>query len=168
MLTKKPSIMQQGHSDNFQTPSWILEPLYPYLKSIVWEPAYGKGNLFNELVRHDFCVVGTDIIEGDDFLAMKIFPEFNCIVTNPPYTLKDEFLSKCYEINKPFALLLPLTALEGIKRQNLYRKYGLEMILLPRRVEFTTPSGKVGGSWFATAWFTNGFHIGKELTFWKE
>jgi hypothetical protein len=82
--------------------------------------------------------------------------------------LKDEFLARCYGLGIPFALLLPLTALEGIKRQSLYRKHGLELILLPRRVKFETPSGEGAGSWFATAWFTNKLRIGKELTFWED
>jgi hypothetical protein len=37
-------------------------------------------------------------------------------------------LRRCCESGKPFALLLPLTALEGQKRHELYRRYGLEVI----------------------------------------
>jgi len=42
---------------------------------------------------------------------------------------------------------------------------GLELILFDHRINFETPNGKGEGSWFATAWFTNGLKIGKELTF---
>ena len=75
--------------------------------------------------------------------------------------VKDKFLERCYEIGKPFALLLPLTALEGIARQELYKKYGLELILLPKRIDFT---GKKA-PWFAVAWFTYGFNLPKEINF---
>ena len=77
--------------------------------------------------------------------------------------MKDKFLEKAYELKTPFAFLLPLTALEGIKRQKLYRENGLEVIILPKRIDFT---GKKA-PWFAVAWFTNGLNIGKQLTFVK-
>ena len=42
---------------------------------------------------------------------------FDMIITNPPYSLKDEFIKKCYEWNKPFCLLLPITAFERKARK---------------------------------------------------
>ena len=92
---------------------------------------------------------------------------YDCIVTNPPYSLKEEFLKRCYELGKPFALLMPLTALESEKRQKLYRKYGIQLIIPNKRFNFETPSGKGGGSWFATAWFTWGLNLPKDLMFVK-
>ena len=161
--------MQQGHSNDFQTPPWVLEPLYPYLdkNKTVWECACGRGNLVNAFTEAGQKVIGTDILTGTDFWTADP-EEYNAsyIITNPPYSKKNTFILRCYAIGLPFALLLPLTALESQERQSHYRTYGLELILLPRRVNFETPTGKGTGSWFATAWFTNGLNIGKELTFW--
>ena len=72
------------------------------------------------------------------------------IITNPPYSLKDEFLKKCYEWNKPFCLLLPITALEGKNRGEMYRKNGIEVLVLDGRVQFME---KKIGNWFNTSWF---------------
>jgi hypothetical protein len=174
--TRKPKIMGSGHADDFQSPPSALEPLYPFLPKDwhIWEPAAGKGNLVNAFRIRGYRCEGSDVLpeEGDrlqrDFLTWQPahwLYEPDCIVTNPPFTLKDEFLARCYGLGKPFALLLPLTALEGQARQKLYRDNGLEIIFMPSRVKFTTPSGKVGGSWFATAWFTAGLNIGRQLTF---
>jgi len=154
------------YSDDFQTPYWVIEYLVPYLKKewIIWECAMGKGNLVRALEQRGFKVIGTDIKDGYDFL--KWTPKrFDCIVTNPPYSLKNEFLERCYELGKPFALLLPLTALETERRQRLFKKYGVEIIVLPKRVNFETPSGKGSGSWFPVGWFTNWLGIGKQLIF---
>ncbi|HSH64589.1 MAG TPA: hypothetical protein VLB84_02035 [Bacteroidia bacterium] len=60
---------------------------------------------------------------------------------------------------------MPLTTLESAKRQFLFRCRGLELILFDHRINFETPDGEGEGSWFATAWFTNGLKIGKQLTF---
>jgi hypothetical protein len=62
-------------------------------------------------------------------------------------------------LGKPFALLLPLNALESERRQMLFRN-GLEVITFPRRLRFTSPSGKNEKSpRQAVAWFTHGLKI---------
>ncbi len=163
----KPPLIQ-GNSNDFQTPPIALEPLYKYLisGSVIWECAAGKGNLVDELKEKDFEVIATDILTGGNFMNYE--PEhYDYIITNPPYSLKQQFLERAYSLGKPFAFLLPLTTFETAKRQGLFKKYGLEVILFDKRINFETPSGKGSGSWFATAWFTNGLNIGRELTFEK-
>lgn len=159
------------YSDDFQTPAYALYPLIPYLDPtwVIWECAEGKGNLTRELRRRGFTVIGTDIgpyphLDGKDFLTWT--PEhFDCIITNPPYSLKHQFLERCYELGKPFALLLPLTALESKRSQQYYRKYGLSLIIFNKRIQFETPLTRGSTSWFATAWFTCGLPLEKELMF---
>lgn len=80
------------------------------------------------------------------------------IITNPPYSLKDEFIKKCYEWNKPFCLLLPITALEGKTRGKMFRKHGIEVLVLDGRVQFMENmikdyNKKKSGNWFNTSWF---------------
>ena len=104
--------------------------------------------------------------EAIDFLNIDMtLKDCDCIVTNPPYSKKEEFLKRCFEIGKPFALLLPLTALEGRKRGELYRKYGIELIIPNKRFNFETQSGKGSGAWFQTAWFCWKLNLPKELNF---
>ena len=160
--------MKQGSPNDFQTPIVALNPLLPFLNKdwTIWEPACGKGNLCNGLNDKGFNVIATDILQGVDFLENQNL-NFDCIITNPPFSLKQQFLQKCYELGKPFALLLPLTTLETAKRQGLFKKYGVQIILFDKRINFETPSGRGGGSWFATAWFTYGLNLPKELNFVK-
>ena len=167
--------LRQGSPDDFQTPPEALEPLLPYLKEdwTIWECAAGKGFLADELENKGFEVIATDKYydaDGDiafDFLLDKPV-QWDCIITNPPFSLKQKFLERCYGLGTPFALLLPLTTFETIKRQELFKKYGLEVIFMPKRVNFETPNKvEKSSSWFATAWFTNGLNIGKQMTFSK-
>jgi len=172
--------LRQGSSNDFQTPPEALRPLLPYLKKDwhIWECASGKGNLVAELLNRGYVVSQTDILPETesrghiDFTEFTIekYPTFgfDCIITNPPFKYKQEFLEKCYSLGKPFALLLPLTTFETQKRQKLFDKYGLEVIFLPRRINFETPSGKGSGSWFATAWFTNWLNVGKQFVFYRD
>jgi hypothetical protein len=157
--------MRTTSADDFQTPSSALAPLLPYLQKVwkVWEPAMGEGRLVAGLREQGYQVEGSDIKTGDDFLLSE--RDCGVIVTNPPYSRKQEFLERCYALGKPFALLLPLTALETEERQQLFRKHGIEIILLSKRITFETPHKRKSSPWFATAWFTHGLNIGQQLTF---
>jgi hypothetical protein len=151
METKKPKLMMNGHTDEIYTPEYALEPLLPYLKKkwLIWENAWGKGHLAKHLKKKGFKVSSK---EGD------------IIVTNPPYSKKEEFLEKAYKSGKPFAYLMPLTALEGIKRGELYKKYGIQLIIPNRRIDFIMPN-KQGSSWFQVAWFCWKLNLPKDLMF---
>jgi len=143
--------MRKPKHDHFDTPDYAVFPLMPHIPKgrIVWEPTdtTGKSNISAALKNHGCEVVSTSKKEFD-FLTDTPGFDFDYIITNPPYTLKDRFIERCYELKKPWALLLPLTALEGVKRGKLFGEHGLELMVLNRRVEFT------GGSvWFPVGWF---------------
>ncbi len=160
MVTKKPKLLMGGHTDEMFTPDYALNPLIPYLKKkwIIWECAYGKGALAKHFSNRGYKTIGN----GEDFL--KTTKKCDVIITNPPYSLKERFLERAYFIKKPFAFLLPLTALEGIKRGAMYKRYGIQLIIPNRRINFITPNGGKS-SWFATAWFTYGLNLPKDLMF---
>lgn len=160
--------MQQGSSDDFQTPPKALWPLMPFLDTnwTIWECANGEGNLTEFLQEQGYTVIATDLHKtGHDFLKWQPKQEYDCVITNPPYSLKQEFLERCYDLGKPFALLLPLTTFETWKRQRLFKSHGVEVIFFDKRINFHTPSGEGGGSWFATAWFTWGLELPSVLNF---
>ncbi len=159
---------KQGSRDDYQTPPVALTPLYKFLKSnwTIWECASGEGNLVKELRKQGYKVISSDIHSGKDFLTYEP-KHYDCIITNPPFSLKQKFLERAYCLGKPFAFLLPLTTLESEKRQRFFKQCGVEMILFDKRINFEAPSGDGDGSWFASAWFTNGFKIGRQLTFTK-
>ena len=161
----RPPTQQQGHSDEFQTPSYAVDPLIPYLPAgaRIWEPAASTGLMARALEQRGFIVYAT----RNDFLSCEppVFFGAEVIVTNPPYTIKNEFLEHAYSLGLPFAFLMPYTTLETERRQALFRRYGVELIFFNRRVNFITPSGKGSGSWFPTLWLTWGLNIGKALTF---
>ena len=154
--------------DFCQTPGYALDPLWEHLDfyDTVWEPACGEGNLVRRFQEKGVDVVGSDILEGHNFFIWQ--PEhWNVIVTNPPYTAKFEWLSHCYYLKKPFALLLPVETLGAFKAQRLFMQHGLELILMNRRINFKMPNkGWDGaGAWFPVAWFTHGLNIGQPITY---
>ena len=143
--------IKKEKNDELYTPEYAIKPLIKYLpKNIkIWECTdYGESNITKVLKNNGYEVISTHK-KDFDFLNDETDFEFDMIITNPPYSLKDEFIKKCYEWNKPFCLLLPITALEGKNRGELFRKYGIEVMVFDGRVEFM----KKKGNWFNTSWF---------------
>lgn len=151
--------------DECYTPEEAIIPLLPFLKeeSLIWDCAFGSGRLAKHFNKHGFNVIGYpnyDFLQEDS----EKLGVFDIIITNPPYSLKDKFLEKAFKLEKPFAFLLPLTTLEGIKRGKMFKDSGIQIIIPNRRINFEIPSGKKS-SWFATAWFCWKFNLPKDLMF---
>ena len=161
METKKPKLLMGGHTDEIFTPKEAINPLLPFLDKDwkIWECAWGNGDMAKHFGDAGFIVLGS---QGDDFFWTS--KPCDVIITNPPYSKKYEFLERAYELEKPFAFLLPLTALEGKARGELYRKYGIQLIIPNKRINFIMPN-KQGGSWFQVAWFTWGLNLPRDLNF---
>ena len=148
-------------SDEYYTPHYAIYPLLQYLPKdkVIWECTDTSGSISSYLREKGYNVVST----ADNFFSYDK-PQGDIIVTNPPYSLKTEFLEHSYKLNVPFALLLPLTSLEGLKRQELYRKHDISLILFNKRVQFRSDRS---GAWFATAWFIHGISLPSQLNFYE-
>ncbi len=142
--------MQNPINDELYTPEEAIKPLLPYIDPnwIIWEPTDpGCSNITRLLRENGNKCIGT----CENFFEKLV--GFDCIITNPPYSLKDDFLEQCYKFKKPFALLLPITALEGIRRGKMFREHGLQLLVLDKRINFMPEKN---GSWFNVSWFTWG------------
>jgi hypothetical protein len=143
--------IKRGTFDELYTPEYAIKPLLKYISknAIIWECTdYGESNI-TKLFRKNGNKVITTKIDTLNFLIDEPTFDYDIIITNPPYSLKDEFIERCYNLKKPFALLLPITSLEGIKRGKMFESNGVELMVLDKRVDFT---GKKS-CWFNTSWF---------------
>ena len=143
---------KRGPYDELYTPIEAVEPIVPFLPKewTWWEPTdFGDSQITRCLKASGFKIFGTCQTEIDFLTSLPQRP-FDAIITNPPYSLKDEFLARAYEIKKPFCFLLPITTLEGIKRGKMFREHGLQVAVLDRRVNFLHHKKRV---WFNTSWF---------------
>jgi hypothetical protein len=149
--------LRKNGSDDFQTPPSAVKPLLKYIPKDmkILEPSQGKGYIVNYMKSLGYNITGKDIKNGYDFLNPNSTKdiEFDMVLTNPPYSKRYEFLKRAYEIGKPFSYLMPLTTLETEKRLSLFKKYGIELLILNKRVNFETPNNKESHAWFPVAWF---------------
>jgi hypothetical protein len=76
----------------------------------------------------------TRLIHQDDFFKVCI-PKCDYIISNPPYSLKNEVLTRLFEIKKPFAMLMNSNELiASKKRYDLFSKNKFEIMYFDKRV----------------------------------
>lgn len=105
-------------SDETYTPAYAIKPILKYIPKdkIVWCPFDTQESEYVKLIKKNGnTVIFSHINEGKDFFSYE--PEkYDCIVSNPPFSLKDKVLKRLYELDMPYAILLPIPSLQGQKR----------------------------------------------------
>lgn len=151
---------RSASSDECLTPRYAVEPIIPYLKSskfkTVWCPFDTPHSQYvRVLSRKGFKVLHSHIDEGKDFFSYLPDVPYDVIVSNPPFSKKDEVLERVYALGKPFMLLLPQNSLQSQKRVKLFMKHGLQYLGFDKRVCFYT-NGELD-AWKAGNHFASGY-----------
>lgn len=136
-------------SDECYTPSNAILPLLEYLSrdKIYYDCTSGiSSSIIDVLNELGYTCKSSGEL---DFLVDMLPNNIDIIITNPPYSKKDAFIQRCYFIGKPFALLLPVSSLQGQARGRLFQDRGIQLLVLNNRIDFT---GK-GAPHFGVAWF---------------
>lgn len=144
-------------SDLYPTPPEVTVALMRFLKlprsTQIWEPACGQGDMVEALRACGMLAYGTDIRDGQDFLdrwqPRNTIAACSWIITNPPFSLADEFIRHAAEIGKPFAMLLKAQYWHAAKRAQLFREIPPSYVLpLTWRPDFLFKerNGKKGAS----------------------
>ena len=143
MMPSYIKYMQKPLNDEWYTPKYAINPIIKFLpkNKIIWCPFDTKESNYVRLLKNQgYEVVYSHKKDEQDFFNYKP-KKWDIIVSNPPFSIKDKILERCYQFNKPFALLLPLSALEGVFRTNLYIKHGLELLKFDRRISYNHTKG---------------------------
>lgn len=106
-------------SDEVYTPSEAVFPLIKYLgrrRWKIWCPFDQKDSEYVKILSlHGYEVIHSHIDDGQNFFFYE--PEdYDIIISNPPFSIKDDILKRLYELNKPYMILLPIPTLQGQKR----------------------------------------------------
>lgn len=155
-------------SDEMYTPAYAIEPLLKYLApgSNIWCP-FDKNcsNYVKVLERSGHTVVATHIYDENkvDFFTMaeksksKLQKKINYIISNPPFSKKDDIVKTLYELEIPYAMLFPLPMLQGQKRFPYIKN--CEALIFNKRINFykdETMKEMVKGVSFASVYLCKG------------
>lgn len=131
----------------------------------IWDPSPGPSGAENNIARllrkAGYTVVCTD---GDFLLHTSAPVECAMIVSNPPYSLKSDFIAKCmFELGIPWVFLLPLNTLASEIRCGWFRNHGVQMWVIPEKLTFKSSyHSKNKPCSFCNCWF--GWRITSEKT----
>ncbi len=143
MMPSYIKYMQKDKDDEWYTPVYGVLPIIKFIpkNKIIWCPFDTKdSNYVKELIKSGYSVKYSHKNEGKNFFNYQP-KKWDILVSNPPFSIKDKVLERAYALGKPFALLLPLSALEGVFRTKLYMNYGLELLKFNRRISFNNTRG---------------------------
>lgn len=118
----------------------------------IWEPACGDGAISKVLESAGFVVRSTDLIDrgygiGDtDFLETD--DTADNIITNPPFTLGEEFIHKALACTTgKVVMLTKLQFLEGAKRKRMFESTPLKTVyVFSKRLTMTRNGEKMKNS----------------------
>ena len=158
-------------ADFYATPKDCVQNFINHYGSIngrVLEPSAGNGNI-TEVVKSNgtnFVVslelreeeldnlnaISDEVVIGD-FLKYETQDKFDYIIGNPPYSLAQEFLEKCFELadeNTKIIMLLRTNFLESKKRHEFWQKHPVNgLYVLSKRPSFTGKgTDATSYSWF--------------------
>ena len=122
--SRNRSSVNRPSDDHYPTP---VEAVYPLIRTLalpnkIWEPACGEGHISRVLEEYGHNVVSTNLIDRGygkpnvNFLTQKR-ARAKCIVTNPPFSLDEEFIEHAFRLGVDVAaFFLPVKKLCGQDR----------------------------------------------------
>jgi len=148
------------------TPPEALDYITPFLRKnlVYWEACYGEGHLARELRSRGFYVIGDKAWD-----IFEYHPEFDFLITNPPFNGNKKFIKRAIEFKKPFALLIRLEHLGGVEAMKLLKDLDFKIIIPEKKINYITPKilagKKTGGSPFHSIWLTYGVGLPQQINY---
>lgn len=128
-------------SDEYYTPKEAVLPIIKYIDKgnkpfyTIWCPFDDEESEYVKCIREaGHKVIASHIDNDKNFFYYEPDEWYDYIISNPPFSLKDDILKRLCELNKPFAILLPLPTLQGQKRFKYLKD--CQALIFDKRINF--------------------------------
>ena len=135
----KMDVVAGSGNNEYYTPPYAIKPIIKYLKphSTIWCPFDTEESNYVKMLReagHD--AIATHIDSGGDFFKIEP-PKCDYIISNPPFSLKQQVFQRLFEIRIPFAMLVGVIGLfESQTRFEMFRDNDFELMYFNKRISF--------------------------------
>lgn len=158
---------KQNKADEYYTRKYAIKPLLKYIQvnKTVWCPFDTLESNFVKLLKeHGNTVVFSHIATGQDFFDYE--PEhYDYIVSNPPYSLREAIIERCFLLGKPFALLINEAGLfDSKKRYELLKNNSFEIMVFDKRIDYIKEQEMLKGVPFKSIYLCSGI-LDKQFVF---
>ena len=119
--------------DDYMTPDYAWKNVKEFIPKgkVVWEPFFGDGTSGHILTELGFRVIHTD----DDFFKSD---KGEIIVSNPPFSKKQEVFTRLKELGKPFMMICPSAMIHAQYFRKLFAddENPIQIIIPRTRIQF--------------------------------
>ena len=176
---KNGRVENDFYATNPKAVTMLMDAYKPFQNLDILEPSVGQGHIAkilketypsNRIDCMDIVDRGYPGTVISDFLTTTINKKYDCVITNPPFSLAQEFIEKSMTVLKPngiVCMFLKIQFLEGVKRKEFFEKYPPKYVYVFRQRMATwnngqelDPNGKRWATTMCHAWFVweNGFN----------
>lgn len=139
MIDSSKVLYSKGSNDECFTPAYGVKPILKYIPkdTVVWCPFDTEDSEFVKQIREaGNKVIATHINNGEDFYTYEPNENWDCIISNPPFTGKRKIFERALSFNKPFALLMTNTWLNDAAPKQLFKDRDLQLLMFDKRMKF--------------------------------
>ena len=139
MQSSRGILYSTGSNDECLTLDYAVAPIIKYIPKgwVIWCP-FDKFN--SEFVRQISLngnkVIYSHIDYGQDFFEYEPSANWDCIISNPPFTNKRGIFERALSFNKPFALIMSNTWLNDAAPMQLFKDKDLQLLMFDKRMRF--------------------------------
>lgn len=137
-MDSKKILYGGGKNDECLTLDYAVKPILKYIPKnwVVWCPFDKPDSEFVKQISLQNKVITSHISDGKDFYEYEPNEDWNCIVSNPPFTNKRKIFERALSFDKPFALIMSNTWLNDSAPKQLFMNKELQLLMFEERMKF--------------------------------
>ena len=108
--------------------------------------------------------LGCNVVGDPTVDFFEKIPDFDIIVSNPPYSIKKKIFERLSVLNKPFILILPISTITKQFVKRLERDK-LQMIIPQKRMQFEKAGLPLNRCWFDTCFLCYKMELKQDIIF---
>ena len=145
--------------DHYETPAYAWAQIAHLIPpdTTIWEPFFCTGSSGAHLQDLGFNVIHEDV----DFFEHD---KGDIIVSNIPFSMKKEVLTRLKEIDKPFIIISPASTLTTKYLYELF-KDELQIVIPPKRIQFIRDGIAQGSCNFDCFYYCRNIGLPQDITF---
>lgn len=162
------NIIKKKNCDDYDTPLYIWEMLLDYLDlgkdTIIYDPFYNNGIAKTYLAKLGYNNV---IHEKEDFFQNYDKYNYDIIISNPPYSIKQNILKVLYKIDRPFVLIVPTAIISKLYLKNIFKDDidKVQYIIPNRRLQFEVNGYNQRRTPFDTIFFCYKLELQRDIVY---
>lgn len=117
------------------------------------------------MTANGFNVTNSHIDTGTDFFNIDNLSSYDAVISNPPFSKRQQILERLFEAKVPFAMIMNFNGLFDAKsRWRLFKDNEFELLVPQGRMKFFNENGVGNSPNFQSVWVCHGM-ADKQIVF---